>query len=101
MARENVALEQNTARAEREWTRRKRAWARRTGAKIHEDPARHHAALSRSAFGCDWLIGRWEELAAELEAEDPSKPAVRRACRLLGLEKPPDAIGLQGAKKDG
>ncbi len=61
--RENLALEQNTARAERDWMRRRRAWARRTGARLEEPGGQAYARLTGSAFGCDWLIARFDELA--------------------------------------
>ena len=82
--RENLALEQNTAQAERDWFRRQRAWARRTGARLDDQPEKTHAKLLRSALGCDWLIARLDDLARDLAVPGGywSRPEFFQALRL-------------------
>ncbi len=86
--RENLALEANTAQAERDWFRRQRAWARRTGARLDDQPEKTHAKLLRSALGCDWLIARLDDLARDLAVPGGywSRPEFFQALRLLGLD---------------
>ncbi len=86
--RENLALEENTARAERDFFHRRRAWARRTGARLPKSPQKAFDRLTGSAFGCDWLIDRWEELAADLEMPGGywSRAEFLRALLLLGID---------------
>ena len=86
--RENLALEENTARAERGFFRRRRAWARRLGAKLEEQTEKAYAKLTGSSFGCDWLIARFDDLAADLEITGGywSRDEFLRALRLLGFE---------------
>ncbi len=86
--REIVALDESVAAAERDWLRKRRAWARRVGSRLEDRPAKAHARLTRSAFGCDWLFARWDELAADLEVHGGywSQDDLFRALRLLGLD---------------
>ncbi len=86
--RENLALEENTAAAERAFFRRRRAWARRTGQKLQADPRRAYALLTASAFGCDWLIARFDDLAADLEMPGGywSRAEFLRCLLLLGFD---------------
>ncbi len=86
--RENLALEENTAKAERDWFRRQRARARRLGHQLDTDPERFHAHLSRFALGCDWLIARLDDLARDLAIPGGywSTEEFVRALALLGLE---------------
>ena len=86
--RECLALEENTAKAERDWVRRQRAWARRLGHQLDTDPERIHARLTRSALGCDWLSARLDDLARDLEIPGGywSTEEFVRALGLLGLE---------------
>ncbi len=86
--RENLALEENTAAAERAFFRRRRAWARRTGQKLQADPRRAYALLTSSAFGCDWLIARFDDLAADLEMPGGywSRAEFLRCLLLLGFD---------------
>ena len=44
--RENLALEENTARAERDFFRRRRAWARRLGARLRRPARKVYAKLT-------------------------------------------------------
>jgi hypothetical protein len=85
--RERIALEENTAAAERDWFQKRRAWARRLGNRLIEQPVRAFTKLLTSALGIDWLIARWEELASDLEDEMGywSQEERERAVRLLGL----------------
>ena len=86
--RENLALEENTAKAERAFFRRRRAWARRLGARLDDQTEKAYAKLLGSAFGCDWLIARFDDLAADLEIPGGywSRDEFLRALRLLGFE---------------
>jgi hypothetical protein len=51
--------------------------------------------LNGSAFGCDWLIGRWEDLAADLEDSDGywSRDEFLQALAMLGLASDPIPTG--------
>jgi hypothetical protein len=85
--RERIALEENTAAAERRWFQERRAWARRLGNRLIERPKKAFAKLRTSAIGIDWLIARWDELAADLNDEMGNwcREERERAVRLLGL----------------
>ena len=86
--RENLALEENTAAAERTFFRRRRAWARRVGHQLDSDAPKAHARLTASAFGCDWLIARFDDLAADLEIPGGywSRDEFLRCLRWLGFD---------------
>ena len=86
--RENLALEENTAKVERAFFRRRRAWARRLGARLEEQTEKAYSKLLSSALGCDWLIARLDDLAADLEIPGGywSRDEFFQALRLLGFE---------------
>ncbi len=93
--RENLALEETTADAERTFVRRRRAWARRTGQNLETEHAKAYRRLTSSAFGCDWLIARLDELARDLEIAGGywSRAEFLRAVALFGIDPlriPPD-----------
>ncbi|WP_435019702.1 hypothetical protein TA3x_001434 [Tundrisphaera sp. TA3] len=60
--RDRIAL-----RAETFWDDDRRAEAEEIGARLALDPARSAERLRRTPHGCDWMIGRWELLAREVE----------------------------------
>src|SRR5690606_25840201 len=59
---EHASLEESAARSARAWEYRVRARVRKLGGRLQEDPAAVLEELESSAFGIDWLIGRWGEL---------------------------------------
>ncbi len=86
--RENLALEANTAIAERTFFRRRRAWARRLGATLADQTENAYSRLTGSTFGCDWLIARLDDLARDLAVPGGywSRPEFFQALRLIGLD---------------
>ena len=68
--------------------RHRRAWARRLGDRLDDQTEKAYVRLTGSAFGCDWLIARFDDLAADLEIPSGywSRDEFLRALRLLGFE---------------
>ena len=78
---------QETAREEvRSWEDRQRHRARRRAQDLPKDPGHVLLDLEASAFGCDWLVRRWESLDAPLRiGKGWDRTLVGRAQLLLGL----------------
>ncbi|QDV34274.1 hypothetical protein [Tautonia plasticadhaerens] len=78
---------QEAAREEvRSWEDRQRHRARRRAQDLPKDPGHVLFDLEASAFGCDWLIRRWESLDAPLRLGNGwDQRTVLRAQLLLGL----------------
>jgi len=69
-----------------DWEDRKRNAIRAKASRLKEDPAELVAELERTAFGCDWLINRWNDLRRPLEANGEwTVEDLRRATRLKGM----------------
>ena len=68
------------------WERRKQAMARRKAQDLQRDPSNTVQDLEATAFGCDWLIRRWQALDAPLRlGKGWDHQGVAGAQRLLGL----------------
>ena len=68
------------------WERRKQAMARRKAQDLQRDPSNTVLDLEATAFGCDWLIRRWQALDAPLRlGKGWDHQGVAGAQRLLGL----------------
>ena len=69
-----------------DWERRKQAMARRKAQDLQRDPSNTVQDLEATAFGCDWLIRRWQALDAPLRlGKGWDHQGVAGAQRLLGL----------------
>jgi len=73
-----------------DWEHRKRNAIRAKASRLKEDPAELVEELERTAFGCDWLINRWNDLRRPLEANGEwTVENLRQATRLKGLPVTP------------
>ncbi|QDV38538.1 hypothetical protein [Tautonia plasticadhaerens] len=68
------------------WRKRRQARARKLAQTLALDPSNVLPDLESSAFGCDWLIGRWQALDALLRVGAPwDQLRLTRTQHLLGL----------------
>ncbi|HEV3168352.1 MAG TPA: hypothetical protein VGZ22_30385 [Isosphaeraceae bacterium] len=74
-------------RALKRWEKRQEAAAAEIATGLESDPVETFEALTASSFGCDWLIGQWDELDGLLVSQDDwTFEQTRQATRLLGLD---------------
>ncbi|QDV33566.1 hypothetical protein [Tautonia plasticadhaerens] len=68
------------------WEKRRQARARRKAQDLVKDPSNTVLDLEGTAFGCDWLIRRWQSLDAPLQlGQGWDQRAVLKAQALLGF----------------
>ena len=83
------------------WERRKRASARRKAQELSRDPSNTVQDLEATAFGCDWLIRRWEALDAPLRIGKAwGHQTVAEAQRLLGLPEGTPGVDAEPEVRD-
>ena len=83
------------------WERRKQAMARRKAQDLQRDPSNTVLDLEATAFGCDWLIRRWQALDAPLRlGKGWGQQAVAGAQRLLGLPEGAPGVDAEPEVRD-